>query len=606
MSDHPLAERARNAPEQPGVYLFQDARGRVLYVGKAKDLRRRVSSYFAREVEGKTAAMLGAARRLEFVVTATEVEALILENRLIKQHRPRYNITLRDDKTYPYIKVTTGEEFPRALLTRRVKDDGHRYFGPFLGRHMATRVMELIRTRTQLRTCRWEPQREGFLPRPCLYFDLGACLGPCVQGLTTSQDYRRAVEEVVLLLEGRHGESRPRLAEQMQRAAEAEEYERAARYRDLLAALDELGRGQHVEVAGSGAVDVFGVHGEGANASVVVLAYREGRLVDKREFHFEGLELPFGAPQLASLLGQYYEANPVIPERIEVPFAPEEVDALREYLRRQRGHPVSVHVPRRGVRARVLSLAQENAQAAFQLRFRQPRRDGERLAAAIAECLGFSAAVHRIECFDVSHSHGEGQVASLVVWQAGKVRKSEYRSFNVRENKGADDTGALFEAVHRRYRRRVAEGLALPALVLVDGGKAQVKAACRALATVGLAVPVAGIAKRLEEVYVQDREEPLRLPASNPVRLLFQMLRDEAHRFAVSRHRRRRSARRLATQLLAVPGVGPMRARKLLERFGSVDGVRAATRDELQQVVGAAVAARVWSVLRGSVTEAAP
>ncbi|MEP0775758.1 MAG: UvrB/UvrC motif-containing protein, partial [Acidobacteriota bacterium] len=258
MSDHLLAERARQAPEQPGVYQFQDARGRVLYVGKAKNLRRRVSSYFSRNLEGKTAAMLAAARRLEFVVTATEVEALILENRLIKQHRPRYNITLRDDKTYPYIKITTGEEFPRALVTRRVRDDGHSYFGPYLGRHMAARVMELIRTRTQLRTCRWEPRREGFLPRPCLYFDMGACLGPCVAGLTTREEYRRAVDEVVLLLQGRMGELRPRLEAQMHRAAEAEEFERAARYRDLLGALEELGRGQHVEVAGSGSVDVVG------------------------------------------------------------------------------------------------------------------------------------------------------------------------------------------------------------------------------------------------------------------------------------------------------------------------------------------------------------
>lgn len=597
MSDHPLAERARQAPQQPGVYQFLDARGRVLYVGKAKHLRRRVASYFARELDAKTAALLAAARRLEFVVTATEVEALILENRLIKQHRPRYNITLRDDKTYPYLKLTTGEEYPRAFLTRRIKVDEHSYFGPYLGRHMAARVMELIRTRTQVRTCRWNNRRDGMLPRPCLYHDLGACLGPCVSGLTTPAAYQRAVEEVVLLLQGRHGELRPRLEEQMARAAEAEEFERAARYRDLLHALEELGRGQHVEVTGTGAVDVVGVHGEGGDASVVVLVYREGRLVDKREFHWEGLPQEFGPEQLGSFLAQYYDANPAIPERVELPFAPDDLATLGEYLRQQRGRAVGVRVPRRGVRARVQALARENAGAAFRLRFRQPRREGERVAGAIAERLGVAGAVRRVECFDVSHSQGEGQVASLVVWEGGKLCKGEYRTFNVREGGGSDDPAALAEAVVRRYRRRVREGQPLPDLVLVDGGRTQVAAAARALGEAGVTRPVAGIAKRFEEVHLLDHPLPLRLEPSDPVRLVFELLRDEAHRFAVTRHRRRRSARRLATQLLAVPGVGPARARKLLQRFGSLDGVRGAGREALAQAVGASTAARVWAAL---------
>lgn len=600
MSDHPLAERARQAPEQPGVYQFQDARGRVLYVGKAKHLRRRVMSYFTRELDGKTAAMVAAARRLEFVVTATEVEALILENRLIKQHRPRFNITLRDDKTYPYLKLTTGEDFPRAFLTRRIKDDGHSYFGPYLGRHMAARVMELIRTRTQLRTCRWDPQRDGLLPRPCLYHGIGACLGPCVAGLTTPEAYQRAVEEVVLLLQGRHDELKPRLEEQMIHAAEAEEFERAARYRDLLHALEELGRGQHVEVAGSGAIDVVGVHAEGGDASVVVLVYRDGRLVDKREFHWEGLDEEFGPQQLGSFIAQYYDANPAVPERVELPFAPADLEILKEYLRQRRGRAVGVHVPRRGVRARVLALARDNADAAFRLRFRQPRQEGERVAAAIADRLGVPTPVRCIECFDVSHSQGEVQVASLVVWQGGKLRKSEYRAFNVRQGAGADDPAALAEAVTRRYRRQVQKGQPLPDLVLVDGGRTQVAAAARALQALGVERPVAGLAKRFEEVHVLDLQQPLHLEASDPVRLVLQLLRDEAHRFALTRHRRRRRARRLVTQLLAVPGVGPVRAKRLLQHFGSVDGVRAASRENLAEVVGAATAAIIWAALHGT------
>jgi excinuclease ABC subunit C len=593
--EHLLRERAAQAPEAPGVYQFQDARGRMLYVGKAKLLRRRVLSYFTRQLEPRLAQMLGRARRLEFVVTATEVEALILENRLIKQHRPRYNVLLRDDKTYPYLKLTTGEAWPRAMLTRRVQDDGHRYFGPYLGNHMAARVMDIIRTRTQVRTCSLEI--DGTAKRPCLYYDMGACLGPCVAGLTTVEAYREAVDEVVLLLEGRHQELKPRIETAMWRAAEAEEYERASRYRDLLAAMDELSRGQHVELAGSGSVDVFGVFGDGRDASLAVLVYRDGKLVDKREYHFEGLDAPAGSELVSGFLAQYYEANPAVPERVEVPFALEDQETLAEYLRGLRGRPVKLVAPRRGTRARVLDLARDNAAEAFRLRFRHPRRDAERLGAELAATLGLPGPVRRVECFDISHSQGEAQVASLVVWSDGRMRKGEYRSFNVRVGEGADDPAAIAEAVGRRYRRRLAESAALPDLVLIDGGTAQLGAAVAALAEVGAALPAAALAKRLEEVFLPGRTEPLRLPDNHPGRLLLQQIRDEAHRFAITRHRARRSARRLATQLLAIPGVGPKRAKELLVTFGSVDGVREANVEALAAAVGAKVAARVFRAM---------
>ncbi len=594
-SEHPLLDRARQAPEAPGVYRFTDAKGKVLYVGKAKHLRRRVLSYFSRQLEPRLVGMLARARGLEFVVTATEVEALILENRLIKRFRPRFNVLLRDDKTYPYLKLTTGEAWPRALLTRRVLDDGHSYFGPYLGQGMAARVMELIRTRTQVRTCTIEI--DGSLPRPCLYHDMGACLGPCVAGLTTPEAYAAAVEEVTLLLEGRHQELRPRLEAQMWRAAETDEFERAARYRDLLRALDGLALGQNVEIAGSGSVDVVGMEGDGVDASVAVLIYRDGKLVDKREFHWEGVGTHTDGAFLAAFLGQFYEANPAVPARVEVPLAPEGADAIAEFLRRQRGAPTRLVVPRRGRRARVLELARDNAREAFRLRFRHPRRDAERVGAAIAAALGTGRAVQRIECFDISHLQGEAQVASLVVWERGTLRKGEYRSFNVRSGLGADDPGAIAEAVERRYRRRVAEGAALPDLVLIDGGRTQLDAALRALAAAGCQVAAAGLAKRLEEVVLPGRARPLVLEANDPVRLLLQRVRDEAHRFAVTRHRRRRGARRLATQLLAVPGIGPQRARRLLLEFGSLDGVRAAGRDALAATVGGAAAAALFRAL---------
>jgi excinuclease ABC subunit C len=601
-AEHPLQDAALQAPEAPGIYQFQDARGKVLYVGKARHIRRRVLSYFSRQLEPRLAAMLARARKLEFVVTATEVEALILENRLIKRFKPRFNVLLRDDKTYPYVKLTTGEPWPRAYLTRRILDDGHSYFGPFLGNHMAARVMDLIRTRTQVRTCGWDLKPEGTLPRPCLYYDMGACLGPCVAGLTTAAEYRRAVEEVSLLLEGRHQELKPRLEAQMWRAAEANEFERAARYRDLLQALDELSRGQHVEIAGSGSVDVVGVEGDGRDATVVVLLYRDGKLVDKREFHWEGLDGPADAAFLGAFLAQYYAANPAVPERLELPFAPEDADVLVGFLRQQRHASVKLLTPRRGQRARVLDLALDNAREAFRIRFRHPRREAERVGEQVSSVLGLARPVGRIECFDISHLQGEAQVASLVVWERGKLRKGEYRSFNVRAGEGADDPAAIAEAVERRYRRRVAEGAALPDLVLIDGGSTQLAAARRALATVGCELPAAALAKRLEEVYLPERKRPLLLEASDPVRLLLQRVRDEAHRFAITRHRRRRSARRMATQLLAVPGIGTKRAQRLLAEFGSLDGVREADREALAKVIGAKAA----TVLHRILHEASP
>ena len=595
---HPLFERAQQAPEAPGVYQFQDGRGRVLYVGKAKQLRRRVLSYFSRQLEPRLAGMLARARNLEFVVTVTEVEALILENRLIKRHRPRYNVLLRDDKTYPYVKLTTGEAWPRAYLTRRVLDDGQSYFGPYLGHGMASRVMDLIRTRTQVRTCTIEI--DGTLPRPCLYHDMGACLGPCVTGLTTAEEYGRAVEEVVLLLEGRHQELRPRLQAQMWRASESHEFERAARYRDLLQALEELARGQHVEIAGSGSVDVVGIEGDGRDATIAVLIYRDGKLVDKREFHWEGLDAPADETFLGAFLGQFYEANPAVPEHVEVPFEPEEADVLVSFLRQQRGAAVKLLRPRRGQRARVLALAQDNAREAFRLRFRHPRREAERVAEELASVLGLPRPALRIECFDISHLQGEAQVASLVVWERGRMRKGDYRSFNVRAGERADDPAAVAEAVGRRYRRRLAEGASLPDLVLVDGGRSQLEAASRGLSAAGCELPVAALAKRLEEIYLPGRFRPLLLEPNHPVRLLLQRVRDEAHRFAVTRHRRRRKARRLATQLVAVPGIGPKRAHRLLSRFGSVDGVRAADLRALEEVVGHKAAAEVWRSLHAT------
>ena len=602
---HPLLERAREAPEKPGVYRFQDRSGKDIYVGKARDLRRRVLSYFGRhDLPERTQNMLKRARRLDFTVTASEAEAFILENTLIKRLRPRFNVLLRDDKTYPYLKLTTGEAWPRVELTRRVRDDGHSYFGPFMGQRMARKLMDLSRTHFQVRTCQIEI--DGRLARPCLYYHMRACLGPCVDGLTTPGGYAEVVEELRLFLAGRHRQLMPRLEKTMWTASEREDFELAARYRDLIAVVKRLGEKQDVERHGRGDADVVAVWTDGEHATVCLLPYRAGRLVDKREFHFEGVGDVAATELVVSFLAQYYEANPSIPRRLELAQELDEDDReiLRAFLRHIRGHAVEISRPQRGARARRVQLALDNARAAFDLRFRAPRSQAQHLARRIGEALGLPGPVTHLECFDISHSSGKETTASCVVWQDGRMNKRQYRSFNIREVEGVDDFSAIAEAVGRRYRRLRDEDRPLPDLVLIDGGVGQLNAAMAAVDSLGLDLPIAALAKREELVWLPAASEPLRLDSSDPAHLVLRETRDEAHRFAVSRHRARRSKRTLSTQLLAVPGIGPGRARALLNRFGSVRGVQQASVDELQRALGPRLGKHLWHYLHAGESSA--
>jgi excinuclease ABC subunit C len=594
-NDHPLLARAREAPEKPGVYRFQDRSGKDIYVGKARDLRRRVLSYFGRQdLPERTLTMLGRARRLDFTVTASEAEAFILENTLIKRLKPRFNILLRDDKTYPYLKLTTGEAWPRVELTRRVQDDGHSYFGPYMGQHMARKLMDLARTHFQVRTCQIEI--DGRLARPCLYYDMRACLGPCVDGLTTADAYADVVEEVRLFLEGKHRRLLPRLEKSMLAASEREDFEMAARYRDLISVVKRLGERQDVERPGRGDADAVAVWTDGEHATVCVLPYRAGRLVDKREFHFEGVGEVAVADLLSSFLAQYYEANPSVPRRVDTAqeIGEEDRELLRAFLRHVRGHAVEVAAPRRGPRVRQTELALKNARAAFDLRFRAPRSQVQHLSRRLGEALGLPGPVTHIECFDISHTSGSETTASCVVWQDGRMNKRQYRSFHIRGVDGIDDFASIAEAVGRRYRRLRDEERPLPDLVLIDGGVGQLNAAMAALDALGLDLPLAALAKREEVLWLPAASEPLRLDPSDPAHLVLRETRDEAHRFAVSRHRSRRRKKTLASQLLAVPGIGPGRARALLSRFGSVRGVQQATVEELQRALGPRLGRHLW------------
>ena len=595
MPENPVPPQ--NVPDAPGVYLFKGPKGKILYVGKARSLKKRVASYFTRGIESsKTDALLRSFTDLETIVTNTELEALLLENTLIKRHRPRYNICLRDDKTYPYIKVTTGEPWPRALVTRRVQDDGHSYFGPFWG-GLARRIMRMITRHFQIRTCSIEI--DGKLPRPCLYFDLHACLGPCVAGLTTREAYADAVRDVVLFLQGRNRELVPRLEAKMNEAAALESYEMAATYRDAVRTVEDVAERQLVQSMKGESTDVFGFFESGGDVSVCLLVVRGGALQDRREFFFEKSEEVHPAAFLEAFLPQFYDVNPFLPDEVHLPVEISDPGLLEEFLFARRGAKVAVRVPKRGAGVDRVELANTNAQERHRVRFRRVGGEEALGVERLARVLDLPVPPRRIEGFDISHLQGTDSVASVVVFEDGRPKKSDYRLFGIASQSllAPDDFKSMAEAVERRYRRVREEGGPMPDLVLVDGGRGQLQAALTALDRLGIELPVVGLAKREEEIWAPDRSDPIRLSAKDPALKLIQRLRDEAHRFAITRHRGRRSKRMRETSLTDIPGVGPTRARILLRRFGSLAGVAAAEPREVEAAVGPATARAVANYL---------
>ncbi len=587
-----------NLPDSPGVYLFRGDKGKILYVGKARSLKKRIATYFGAGVEDvKTSALLRSFRDIETIVTRTELEALLLENTLIKKHRPRYNICLRDDKTYPYIKITTGEAWPRALVTRRVLDDGHSYFGPFWG-GLARRIMRMITRHFQIRTCTIEI--DGKLPRPCLYYDLHACLGPCVANLTSREAYAEAVADVILFLQGRNEELEARLEAKMLASSEQENFEMAGAYRDALRTVRDVAERQVVQSLRGENVDVFGFFESGRDVAVVVLVVRGGVLQDRRDFFFEKSNEIDPVAFLEAFLPQFYDANPFLPTEVHLPVEISDPGLLEEFLAARRGAKVSVRVPQRGGAADRLRMAEVNARERHRIRFRRTGGDEAIAAERLGRAIGLPIPPHRIEAFDISHTQGTDSVASMVVFEDGRPRKSEYRLFNIasQELLEPDDFRSMAEAVERRYRRvQTTEG-PWPDLVLVDGGRGQLQAALTALDRIAVELPVAGLAKKEEEIWIPDRPEPIRLSRKDPALQLIQRARDEAHRFAISRHRRRRGKKMRQTSLTEIPGVGPARARLLLRRFGSVQGLRGADPGEIAAAVGPVTARAVAEFLR--------
>ncbi|WP_348261752.1 excinuclease ABC subunit UvrC [Telmatobacter sp. DSM 110680] len=627
-----LIEKIRLLPTQPGVYLYKNADGEVIYVGKAKNLRSRVRSYLleASQANAKTGSLMREAVDIDYILVANEHEALALENNLIKQRKPRFNILLRDDKTYPYVKLTLADRYPKVFVTRRLRKDGSAYYGPYFPGNLAYRVVELIHRSFLLPSCKVDLSR--YHARACLQYYIHRCLGPCVEDLTSPELYKQAVRDAQLFLEGRQSELERSLTARMNAAAEAEQFEAAARLRDQLSTVHQLQEKQRIATAEqSDDSDVFGYHFEDGSLAVNLFHIRNGKIVDRREFFWEELpdlleapaaeveagandavgapgpgsqtresstgNVPFNAGQLFSaLLKQLYIDQHYVPRSILVPVDFDDREALATLLTERTGHRIEVAVPQRGEKRSLVDLAGQNAKQSYIQRFRVLEPSRKAIQESLADSLMLPELPTRIECFDISHIQGAETVASLVVWEDGKMNKSQYRKFKVMTVLGVDDFASMREVVTRRYRRLKEEDKPMPSLILIDGGLGQLHAAADALESLGFtSQPLASIAKKEEVIYLYGNEdEPIVLDRHSPVLHLVQMIRDESHRFAVGYHRQRRAMRDRDSELLNIPGVGQQTRQRLLTHFGSLRDVQQATADSLAAVVSRKTAESIW------------
>jgi excinuclease ABC subunit C len=698
-----LYEKIRTLPTQPGVYLYKNAEGEVIYVGKANNLRSRVRSYLleASQANAKTGSLMREAVDLDYILVANEHEALALENNLIKQRKPRFNILLRDDKTYPYVKLTLADRFPKVFVTRRLRKDGSAYYGPYFPGNLAYRVVELIHRSFLLPSCKVDLSR--YHPRACLQYYIHRCLGPCVEGLTTPEAYKEAVRDAQLFLEGRHAELERTLEQRMMAAAEAEQFEAAARLRDQLSTVHQLEEKQRIATAELGDdADVFGYHFEDGSLAVNLFHMRNGKIVDRREFFWEDLPALMenltleqsdpdearktGAPGsdsetrdsttseapafhagavFSALLKQLYIDQQYVPRTILAPVDFDDRESLSALLTERTGHKIEIAMPQRGEKRSLVDLAGQNAKQSYTQRFRVLEPSRKAIQEALADVLMLPELPRRIECFDISHIQGAETVASMVVWEDGKMNKSAYRKFKVKTVAGVDDFASMHEVVERRYRRirdaatlvplqtsvkghdfsradldqnedaglahasnasgkqevkghdfsranhddkdvgalapevstsRSKEPTTMPSLVLIDGGLGQLHAAAEALESLGFTTqPLASIAKKEEIIYLYGSEdEPIVLDRRSPVLHLVQLIRDESHRFAVGYHRQRRAMRDRDSELLNIPGVGPLMRQRLLTHFGSLRDVQQATAESLAAVVSRKTAETIW------------
>ncbi len=599
-----LLRHAQGLPRSPGTYLFLDVAGRVVYVGKAKSLRARVRTYFGNpdDLVAKVARTVDATHDIDFIVTRTEMEALLLEYNLIKEHRPRYNVVYRDDKKYPYIRVTLPETFPRVFPTRKVENDGSRFFGPYTDVGAMRRTLRILRTVFPLPTCKLNLV-EGMSERGCLDYFLGRCVGPC-RGDVDPGEYRKVVDDVLLFLDGKKDEVVTALERDMQRAAREMRFEEAAKLRDRLFSLKKTVAKQHVTLEGQGDVDALGFVRLGREAVGVLLTVRGGRVIGRDRLEIGCTPAEQESEILRGLFLGFYSSRDDVPAEILVRNDPGDAELVASWLGEKAGRKVTLRKAQRGSGRKLLEMAEHNAQVALAgpESAPGPSRTPRASVTAVAKALGLEKPPRRIEGFDISTIQGTDTYASMVVFEEGAPAKGEYRTFRIREAPRRDDPRAIEEAVRRRARRIRAAGGG-PDLMLIDGGPTQLDAAARALAEQEIAdVPVISLAKREELIFFPNRPEPLRLPPDAEALKLLQRVRDEAHRFALRAHRRRRGARVASSVLDDVPGIGPAKRRVLIHRFGSVDAIRRASLDEIAEVpgIGRSLALSLWTHLGGA------
>jgi excinuclease ABC subunit C len=615
-----LHEKIRTLPTRPGVYLYKNAEDEVIYVGKAKNLRARVRSYLleASQANAKTGSLMREAVDVDYILVDNEHEALALENNLIKQRKPRFNILLRDDKTYPYVKLTLGDRYPKVFVTRRLRKDGGAYYGPYFPGNLAYRIAELIHRSFLLPSCKVDLRR--YYPRPCLQYYIKRCLGPCVEGLTTPEAYREAVRDAQMFLEGRGADLESSLQQRMEEAAASEQFELAAKYRDLLVTISQLQEKQRIASTENDDADVFGYHYENSMLAVNLFHIRGGKIVDRREFFWEDLnELvlheadpedeaaaeapPSPAPPFeagaffAALLKQLYIDQQYVPRMVYLPVEFADRPALAALLAERSGHRVDIAVPVRGDRRSLVDLAGQNAKQSYDQRFRVLKPTQKAIQESLQDILMLPELPKRIECFDISHIQGAETVASMVVWENGEMKKSDYRKFQIKTVEGVDDFASMREVVTRRYRRLQEEERPMPSLILIDGGLGQLHAAAESLEELGLTTqPLASIAKREEIIYLYGQEdEPIVLERRSPVLHLIQRVRDESHRFAITYHRKRREMRDRDSELLGIPGVGARTRTRLIEHFGSLRSVQQADLVALTAVVPQKTAESIYA-----------
>jgi len=579
-----LQEKVAQVPDRPGVYLYKDAKAQIIYIGKAASLRSRVRSYFqdSRTRDPKTDALLVQIRDLEYIVTTNELEAMILESTLVKKHRPRYNIILRDDKHYPFLKLTTNEDFPRLVVARRVQPDGAAYFGPFYPATAMRETLRLVRQLFPLRTCRIKI--DGTLPRPCLQYYIHRCNAPCT-GWETREGYSKTVREVERFLEGRNDDLAAELTREMEAAAEETKFERAAALRDRVQALNTIRERQQMISTDEADADIVGVVRQGSEACVQLFFVRKGRLLGRESFFFERVAGWSDGEILSAFVRQFYVRDVTPPPEIVLSEALPEAELIAEWLGQRRGGRVELLAPQRGRKRELVAMAEENAALALQSHLLSRGNRQQVVLEDLQRALSLPELPHRVEAFDISTIQGHETVASMVVWVEGDMKRDEYKRYKIRTVTGTDDFASMQEVLGRRYGKALETESVLPDLIVLDGGRGQLNVGIKALEAIGLDyIPIAALAKRAEEVYLPERLQPLVLDMGSPALQALQRMRDEAHRFAITYHKKLRTRRAIASVLDQIPGVGPALRTSLLRTLGSAKGVRQASVAELASV----------------------